>query len=116
MAVYTELINEFTFYSICSCLYFFCPGQDNYELKEYIGWLMIGITILNVLINFTIVIFCTIKGIRSKYQKYKYDKYLEKQMSKKYMHAHPTLNIFKSHKDRIRAKYIRKHPHGEKDF
>ena len=75
LAVYTELINEFTFYLICSCLYFFCPGQDNYELKEYIGWFMIGITILNVLINFTIVIISTIKGMRTYYRKYKFDKF-----------------------------------------
>jgi heme/copper-type cytochrome/quinol oxidase subunit 2 len=63
-----ELFNEMTLYMVCYPVLMFLVGdeEDSYD----IGWLLIGLILVNIGINVVIMLFITGLKIREKYRKY----------------------------------------------
>ena len=56
-----ECFNEVTLLIVSYCFLFFLEQIDSPELKGYVGWFLIGITVFNTLMNILIVIYSSIK-------------------------------------------------------
>ena len=55
-----EIINETTFATVTMSYIMFTDFNEDYDCKSYVGWGLIGATLLNILVNYLVVLYKTV--------------------------------------------------------
>ena len=55
-----EIINETTFATVTMSYIMFTDFNEDYDCKLYVGWGLIGATLLNILVNYLVVLYKTV--------------------------------------------------------
>ena len=79
---YTEHINEFFIVIMLYHLLVFNDSDSSQLAKNYVGWSMMGVMLLNMIFNFTLIFISKIgqlyKALRTRYFTWKRDRLLQK--------------------------------------